>query len=194
MVIPKGAKLIPEDAICVFEGEIFSVWQWQQLCFDGSYKTFEMIKRAHLAQVIPVLDNGDILLVDDRQPQRLPVLSLPGGRMDPEDANTLAATKRELLEETGYSFSNWKLVNCAGRLEKMEGYVYTYVAWEEIGQPIPQNLDEGTEQITLKPVTLTDFRSRLNSTDKYNKRLAELGTLIPEVFHVENLTDLPEQV
>lgn len=43
--LPDNAIMIPEQAGCVFHGEIFDVYQWQQEMFDGSYERFEMLRR-----------------------------------------------------------------------------------------------------------------------------------------------------
>ena len=43
---------IPQQAKKVFKGTIFSVYQWQQKMFDGTFQTFEMLKRAYTIEVI----------------------------------------------------------------------------------------------------------------------------------------------
>lgn len=46
---------IPEDAKLVFKGVIFDVYQWEQEMFDGTYETFEAIKRVGTVQIIPTI-------------------------------------------------------------------------------------------------------------------------------------------
>lgn len=96
---------LPPQAIKVFEGVIFDVYQWQQTLYDGSKATFEMLKRADTVGVIAVKDD-QILLTYDRQPHRPEVVTLPGGRVDPGES-ILEAAQRELLEETGYQAARW---------------------------------------------------------------------------------------
>lgn len=93
---------IPDKAQLMFEGRIFSFYQWTQELFDGSTTTFEMIKRNPSAHTIATV--GDkIIIVRQRQPSvNYWYYSLPGGRVDPGE-DSLQAAKRELLEETGYS-------------------------------------------------------------------------------------------
>ncbi|MEI7603954.1 MAG: hypothetical protein WCJ19_02970 [bacterium] len=58
---PPISQPIPEDAVKVFSGVIFDVYQWQQLQFDGTYATFEKIKRNDVALVIPIMDRWNYL-------------------------------------------------------------------------------------------------------------------------------------
>lgn len=92
---------MPGDAQKVFQGKIFAVWQWEQKLYDGSYTTFERLSRPDYAFGVGVLDDGNILLLHDEQPDRQTVLTPAGGKVDPGE-NPEAALKREFLEETGY--------------------------------------------------------------------------------------------
>ena len=53
--VPATAKLIPEEAKKVFQGEIFAVYQWPQEMFDGSFATFEMLRRADTVKILAVV-------------------------------------------------------------------------------------------------------------------------------------------
>lgn len=128
-VIPRSASLIPANATRVFKGQIYDTYQWPQQLFDGSEATFEMLRRPDTVEVIGV--TGDkIIVVKDEQPNRSAKLSFPGGRVDETDANTLAAAKREVHEETGYEFEHWRLVKVWQPLTKIEWFIYLYLAWE----------------------------------------------------------------
>lgn len=85
----------------VFQGDIFSVWQWEQKLYDGSTKTFEQVQRSDAAFIVGVLPDKRILLIWDEQPDREGLLGPAGGKVeegeDPQDA-----AAREFLEETGY--------------------------------------------------------------------------------------------
>lgn len=85
----------------VFQGKIFSVWQWEQKLFDGTTQTFERASRADAVRVIGVLPDKKILLAWDEQPDREGVLNMAGGQMD-EGEQPEEAAKREFFEETGY--------------------------------------------------------------------------------------------
>lgn len=88
----------------VFQGKIFSVWQWEQELYDGSKKTFEKVTRSDSAAVLGVLPDNRIMLVWDEQPHREGVLTCAGGQVDEGEDPESAAT-REFFEETGYTVS-----------------------------------------------------------------------------------------
>lgn len=66
---------IPSVAQRVFRGQIFDVYQWPQMLFDGTVATFEMLKRADSVSVIATTSDGHILLAAQQQPDRPPYLS-----------------------------------------------------------------------------------------------------------------------
>lgn len=97
----KLLKPLPPDAKEVFEGSHFSVWQWQQQLFDGSFTTFERLVRPDTAGMVAVLPDRRIMLVEDEQPHRAMVLTPAGGRVENGESAADAA-RRELREETGH--------------------------------------------------------------------------------------------
>lgn len=101
MDIVNKYKPIPREAKKMFQGEKYSVWQWEQKLYDGSTATFEGIKRADTVQVFGVLPDNRIILVDDLQPHRDAVITPAGGAVE-EGEGPAEAGKREFLEETGY--------------------------------------------------------------------------------------------
>jgi len=154
-VLPKKARLVPGNAKKVFSGKIFDIYQWQQQMYDGSLSTFEMAKRTDTVQILAIV-GGKVVVLDEQQPDGTRRYnSLPGGRIDPEDITPLDAAKREMLEETGYSFNSWKLLNVRQPQRKIEWFIYIFVAWDVIGQ-IPQSIDQG-EKITVKKISWADF-------------------------------------
>ncbi len=160
-ILPSNARLIPEDAKKVFTGEIFEIYQWQQKMYDGSYQTFEMAKRNDTVQIIGII--GDtVVVLDEQQPDGTERFSsLPGGRIDASDRSELEAAKREMLEETGYSFKNWKLLNVRQPQRKIEWFIYTFVAWEP-NNKTDQRLDHG-ENIIVKNLKWREFLSKAPS-------------------------------
>lgn len=145
---------IPETARMVFKGKIFEVWQWEQQMFDGRMATFEKLKRPDTVQVLAAV--GDKILVqEEEQPNsKRPFLTLPGGRRD-EGEDPLEATKRELLEETGYVSDSWILWKKDSPVSKIEWTIYTYIAKDAKRMQEPE-LDGG-EKITPRFVTLEEL-------------------------------------
>lgn len=149
--IPKNAHLVPGDAKLVFKGIIFDVYQWQQKLFDGSMATFEMLKRPDTVKVIAIKD-GRIVVVHEEQPHYGTGYELPGGRHDVPGEDELDCGKRELLEETGMKFRNWKLVETYQPASKIEAFVYYFLA-TGFESEVAHKLDAG-EKIELE---LLDF-------------------------------------
>lgn len=185
-IVPKGARQIPEHAKRAFKGIIFDVYQWQQERFDGSFATFEMIKRPDTVNVLAIKD-GKIVVVRDEQPYRPAQLTLPGGRHDVESETELDCAKRELHEETGMRFKNWRLISAAQEHSKIDYFYYIFLATDFEGQDEP-HLDEGGEKIEVIEMTLDDLKQ--NAEVQRNGYLPY--ELLREVRSIEDLQALPE--
>lgn len=153
-------RKIPENAKKVFKGEIFDVYQWDQEMYDGSTKVFEHIKRPDTVIVIPVTEDGEIIICEQEQPDREPYLSMISGRVDAGE-EPLNAAKRELLEETGHQSSDISLFDEYNPHAKLGWTVYTYLA-KGCKKVAEQNLDGG-EKIELKFVSVEEFIELLAS-------------------------------
>lgn len=82
-------------------------------------------------------------------------LEIPGGALDP-DEDPLDAAQRELLEETGYSSTQWiKLGDIAVNPAMMTNHCTTFLAKDAL-QTHPQNLDEH-EDITVSTLPVARF-------------------------------------
>jgi 8-oxo-dGTP pyrophosphatase MutT (NUDIX family) len=185
-IIPKDAVLIPDQAERAFQGMIFDTYQWPQKLFDGSEHRFEMLKRPDTATVICVVD-GKLLVIEDEQPHLGSRQSFPGGRVDgADDSDVETAAKREILEETGYRFKNWRLIKVSQPYRKMEWFIYMFLAWDVEGHQEPE-LDPG-EKITVKQLSFDEVR------DLAARRTGYLGDSI-DIFEaakdLDGLLDLP---
>ncbi len=92
--------------------------------------------------VIPLLDNGDVLLERQyRYPLSRVFIEFPAGKLEAGES-TLACGQRELLEETGYSAKQWAY---AGQMHIAIAYtnevIHIYFAKDL--QPGKRQLDEG---------------------------------------------------
>jgi ADP-ribose pyrophosphatase len=86
---------------------------------DGSSATREYIQHAGAVAVIPLLDDGRIVLVRQfRYPVGKVLLELPAGKLDAGES-VLACGQRELLEETGYRAAEWAF---AGAIHNAAAY------------------------------------------------------------------------
>lgn len=74
---------------------------------DGGLATREFIRHSGAVAVIPLLDDGRLVLVRQyRYPVAKVLLEFPAGKLD-EGESVLACGQRELLEETGYRAAEW---------------------------------------------------------------------------------------
>lgn len=183
-MLPKNAVLVPRNAIRVFKGIIYDTYHWEQELFDGSFTTFEMLKRPDTIKVIAI-HNDKIAILKQGQPNQNDFYDIPGGIHDHEDEDELEAVKRELLEETGLSFSDWKLINVVQPHRKIEQFVYTFLA-TNLNSKTKQKLDSG-EKITVKFMSFEDAKNILSSPE---------GRFLPSEIgnsdSLENLLALPE--
>lgn len=184
--IPDFIKAIPPQAERKFSGEIFDVYQWPQEMFDGSVETFEMLKRSDTVIIIAIRD-GKIVLTHQKQPYRDWFYSFPGGRTDASDADELAAAKRELREETGMTFANWKLIKVTQPFSKVDWLVYTFLATDFLEQS-EQHLDSG-ELIEVLEVGLDELVQLSHQPDGHDIKL-DFGGL-GETTNLQQLQDLP---
>lgn len=184
-VLPKKCVLIPEMAKKVFSGQMFDVYQWEQKLFDGSYATFEMLKRPDSMQIIAIKE-GKVIILEDEQPGRGPLLCLPGGRPEPTDISWEAAARRELLEETGMAFKTWKLVDVSQPVRKIEWFSPVFVATDFESQ-VDQKLDAG-EKIRINMVDFSAFRAAVFSDE--DPKLSYLRLLLIGIKTIEELQAL----
>jgi len=109
---------------------------------DGSTATREYIQHPGAVAVIPVLDDGRVVLVRQyRYPVAKVLLEFPAGKLEVGEP-TLACAQRELAEETGYTAAEWA---CAGEIHNAAAYSTESIwLWFARGLvPGAQNLDTG---------------------------------------------------
>lgn len=185
-ITPTVAKLVPKNAELVYKGKIFDVYQWQQKMFDGSFETFEMLKRPDTIKIIAIKDDK-IVILDQKQPdQAKAFIDLPGGRHDQDNESELDAAKRELLEETGMQFGNWRLIDIIQPHNKIEWFVYLFLATDFSSQQA-QTLDRG-EQITVELTGFEELKALMHSPNA--RHLPK--ELLEKCQSIDDLLNLPE--
>jgi ADP-ribose pyrophosphatase len=93
----------------VFDGEILHVNLDHVSLPNGRQAEREVIRHIGAVCVIPVLDNGDVIMERQfRYPLDRVILEIPAGKLDAANEDRLSAIRRELREETGYTADNWQ--------------------------------------------------------------------------------------
>ncbi|GAC1498502.1 MAG: hypothetical protein NVS1B10_00380 [Candidatus Saccharimonadales bacterium] len=185
-LLPKDSVLVPESATKMFSGQIFDVYQWPQKMFDGSIETFEMLKRADTVAAICIVDNN-ILVIDDQQPHRGVRKSFPCGRVDQADDSIVAAAQREIKEETGYSFKNWRLIKVSQAHSKIEGFSHVFLATDILDKTQPY-LDPG-EKIELHYLSFSETRNLVMSGVDYLKYSQDIFQKLESLEQLLNMAE-----
>ena len=87
----------------IHNGAIVDIYQDHMQLPDGSEENFDFIKHKGAAAVIPVMDDGRIIMVRQyRNAIDQYTLEIPAGGLNGADEPTKVAAHRELEEETGY--------------------------------------------------------------------------------------------
>lgn len=125
---------------------------------DGSQATREYIVHPGAVMVVPLLDDGRVVLERQyRHPLGRVLIEFPAGKLDGGE-DRLACARRELLEETGYSAREWAH---AGELHPVISYATEFIdIWFARGLSLGERrLDEGEflDVFTATPQQLQDW-------------------------------------
>lgn len=120
-------NIIPNNAKLAFNGVIFEVWQWEQKMFDGTYETFERIRRSGAVQILPVIKDKILVQIQKQPDSPAPYHSFVSGTCE-ENEEPLFTAKRELEEETGLISDKWILWKKINIISKIDWPVYIFIA------------------------------------------------------------------
>jgi len=92
----------------VYQGRLLHVKEDAVELPNGKPATREYVVHPGAAVIIPLFENGDILLErQHRYPLRRDFIEFPAGKLD-HGEEAAACARRELLEETGYEAATWQ--------------------------------------------------------------------------------------
>ncbi len=133
---------------------------------DGQQATREFIRHPGAVMVLPLLDDGRLLMERQwRHPLQRVLLEFPAGKLDAGES-PLACGQRELLEETGYRAQEWAH---AAWMHNAPAYSDEGIdVWFARGlQAGPQHLDEGEfiETVAMSADELDTLAGRGELTD-----------------------------
>lgn len=114
----------------VYDGKLLQVYFDKVQLPDGSESTRDWIKHPGASAVVPVFEDGSIMLVKQfRYPPRELFIEVPAGKLDDGELPEVTA-RRELTEESGLTCSN--LIH-TGSFYPAIGYadelIHIYAAW-----------------------------------------------------------------
>jgi ADP-ribose pyrophosphatase len=139
----------------LLEGGFLEVRRDDVLLPDGQQATREYIHHPGAVAVVPLLDDGRLVLVRQyRYPIGKAIFEFPAGKLD-DGESTLDCARRELLEETGYRAREWAF---ACEIHNAAAYSSESIwIWFARGLVAgPQQLDHGefVEVVTLDEAEL----------------------------------------
>ncbi len=92
-----------KDSKEVFNGKLLHVFYDEAVLPNGMVSSREWIKHPGACAVVPVFDNGDIIMIHQfRYPMKQIFLEVPAGKID-DGEEPFETAERELREETGIS-------------------------------------------------------------------------------------------
>lgn len=154
------------DSAQVYRGHFLDVRKDSVSLPDGRTASREYIRHPGAVMVVPLLDDGRLLMERQyRYPMARVMLEFPAGKLDAGEA-PLSCGQRELLEETGYSATEWAYA----------GVLHNAIAYSDEGIHIyfargltrgAQKLDEGEflELVTHTADELDTLAARGELTD-----------------------------
>ncbi len=116
----------------IYDGKLLHVKRDTVKLPDGNETTREWVKHPGAAAILPVLPNGDVILVRQyRYPVGKVTLEIPAGKLDVKGESPLECAKRELREETGYQAARYeKLLTVATTVGFSDEVIHIYAAWD----------------------------------------------------------------
>ena len=110
--VPQAAALREHtlDSEMVFRGTFLNISRDLVRLANGAQVTREYIRHSGAVMIIPLLDNGNVLMERQfRTPMQRVMIEFPAGKLDAGES-WLVCAQRELREETGYSAQEWAYI------------------------------------------------------------------------------------
>lgn len=115
---------LKQDSQELFKGKLLHAFRDTVTMPDGGTATREYIVHPGAVVIVPLLDDGRVLLERQfRYPVQQVMIEFPAGKIDAGE-DRLTCAKRELLEETGYTACEWAH---AGQLHPVISYSTEFI-------------------------------------------------------------------
>lgn len=175
----KPVKLIKRTK--AYKGTVLDVYD-DEVEIKGNHAHWDYIHHDGAAAVVPVTDDGKILMVRQyRHALGRYTLELPAGKVDSPDEPKIDCAKRELEEETGYRSDDFEhLIDINTTVAFCDEFIGVFVARNLI--KTHQNLDED-EEIDVQPWDVDDLVKKI-----YAGEMTDSKT-IAGILAYKNLTE-----
>ena len=137
----------------IYKGRVLRLHVDRVKLANGRETTREIVEHPGAAAIIPILDNGKLLVVKQyRAATRRQLMEIPAGTLEPGES-PLSCAKRELIEETGYAARRVKrLFSCYLAPGYSTEKIHFFLATRLVPAKGKQEEDESiaTQAITLR--------------------------------------------
>ena len=143
-----------------YQGTVLKVYKDLMKFSNGNTEDWDFIHHDGAAAVIPVMDDGKILMVKQyRNALERDTLEIPAGKLDDPDEEGIVCASRELKEETGYSSDDLEwLLTIRTTVAFCDERIEVFVARNLI--PGEQHLDED-EFVDVKAYKLEELKEMI---------------------------------
>ena len=143
-----------------YQGTVLKVYKDHMNFSNGNTEDWDFIHHDGAAAVIPVMDDGKILMVKQyRNALERDTLEIPAGKLDDPDEEGIVCASRELKEETGYSSDDLEwLLTIRTTVAFCDERIEVFVARNLI--PGEQHLDED-EFVDVKAYKLEELKEMI---------------------------------
>ena len=136
------------------EGRVFNLVKENYTLDNGVTSHMDFIQHPGAAAMVPMLNNGEVVLIKQyRHAIREFIWEIPAGTLDP-DESPITCARRELIEEIGYSATDWHQL---GTITPLPGCsderIHIFMASDL--KPAEQHLDDD-EMINVHKMNLSE--------------------------------------
>lgn len=144
----------------MYQGTVLKIYRDHMVFSNGNTEEWDFIHHDGAAAVVPVMDDGRILMVRQyRNALERETIELPAGKLDAPGEPGIECAARELEEETGYKANTFEwLITLRTTVAFCDERIEIYVAKDLV--PTKQNLDED-EYVEVEAYTLEELKEMI---------------------------------
>lgn len=131
----------------VYSAKAISVREDTVTYLDGRQEIHEILLAPEGVLILPVTQEGSIVLTKEYRHNHGWVYGVPMGRMEANDSSALDAAKREIQEEVGLSATEWTLISTHHNGIHEEGLNHFFIAEGLLHGEHKRDADEDIETV-----------------------------------------------